>query len=856
MAKAGENAVVRCLLGLMALAGAVAGQYSLAVAFNATRAAAGWSIAVVAFLLLYALDPRGRELPAASESIPPAVEWPLLASVLALGVFFRTFHLSELPPGLNHDVAWEGMYAANILRGIPYTPYVSSAWGRETFMFYWDALSIKMFGMNLFAMTLPAVIAMILMMPFFYWWARSMFGAPLALVATLFLAVGGWPLVAGRVGWRAVLQPLFATITCLFFWRGMASGRGRDFLWSGVALALTLNTYNAARVLPILFPLYVVGRLIQHGRPREFARRYGPGLVIMLVAFAVCVAPLAWYALYNWVKFWGRAEAVYSGPKAILGNIKAAALLFNYWGNSDDFFVDTPILGVPAAVLFVFGLLWCLVRLRDERAAYLLLGMLVSMTPGIIAQPNANRCIGAMPFVFFFVGLGLLYFVRQAMRLGQTGGIVAGLVLLLASVGQTGSTYHEYLGHHRRRIWGFYPETTVLGRYMRTLVGQYAIWVGGANFPRDSLTFLSYPGEGDPFERRYVWLDDITFLQRFIPQPPPGRGLAIILSTIDYAPILFQQLTQQFPVHEIVELRYPPETGPVFARALLVPANEAPHPVSPAQVEPAGEVLWSGGRGSKPGQFNTPKGLARDAHGNFYVADTDNHRVQKFDAQGKFVAVWGERGSIPGTFHEPSAIGVDPNGDIHVVDTWNHRVQKLNPKGEVLTIYAPPKGFFGPRGIAFGKDRAYVTDGGNNFVDVFDLNGHFISKFGGAGSAPGQLTLPVGIALDRAGLIWVVDSGNNRLQAFRSDGTSVRIVPVPGWQGKDIKEGYLVRTRFGLILSDPINGHLFRLKGDQLEPIDTPLRLEGPSGLAADKTSVYVSERGRNAVSRFSLKER
>jgi len=320
---------------------------------------------------------------------------------------------------------------------------------------------------------------------------------------------------------------------------------------------------------------------------------------------------------------------------------------------------------------------------------------------------------------------------------------------------------------------------------------------------------------------------------------------------------VFTEMAQRFPEHELVDLHYPEEDGPVFARALLVQPTELAQQVVSTTLAPppSGTPLWTGGLGYKLGKFNTPKGLARGPHGEFYVADTANHRVQKFDAKGTFVKAWGQLGSAPGSFNEPTALAVDASGNVHVVDTWNDRVQKFSPDGRVLAVYASPKGFYGPRGITIAKKKVYVTDGGNNFVDVFDLDGHFLSRFGGPGTEPGQLILPVGIAVDPEGLIWVVDSGNNRLQAFRPNGTLARIVPVPGWQGKDVKEGYLVSTTAGLILSDPTQDRLLLLRGDELSRLETGEPLSGPSGLAADGTTLYVSERGRNLVTRVGLKK-
>jgi len=71
--------------------------------------------------------------------------------------------------------------------------------------------------------------------------------------------------------------------------------------------------------------------------------------------------------------------------------------------------------------------------------------------------------------------------------------------------------------------------------------------------------------------------------------------------------------------------------------------------------------------------------VAVDQEGNVFVADSDNHRVQKFTAEGKFLAQWGEFGEAPGQFNVPLGIAVDKEGNVYVSDSHNHRIQKFAP---------------------------------------------------------------------------------------------------------------------------------------------------------------------------------
>ena len=86
---------------------------------------------------------------------------------------------------------------------------------------------------------------------------------------------------------------------------------------------------------------------------------------------------------------------------------------------------------------------------------------------------------------------------------------------------------------------------------------------------------------------------------------------------------------------------------------------------------------WGGAAGTKPGEFNTESDVAVDRHGNIYVADSFNNRVQELAPGGKVLAVWGGASAAgPGEFDHPSGVAVDAQGNVYVVDGGNNRVQK------------------------------------------------------------------------------------------------------------------------------------------------------------------------------------
>jgi sugar lactone lactonase YvrE len=85
--------------------------------------------------------------------------------------------------------------------------------------------------------------------------------------------------------------------------------------------------------------------------------------------------------------------------------------------------------------------------------------------------------------------------------------------------------------------------------------------------------------------------------------------------------------------------------------------------------------------------------VARAPDGTLYVADTGNHRIQHLAANGTVLDTWGsfaslDQGEAPGgTFNEPWGIAVAPDGTVYVADTWNHRIQHFAADGRFLGMW-------------------------------------------------------------------------------------------------------------------------------------------------------------------------
>lgn len=185
-----------------------------------------------------------------------------------------------------------------------------------------------------------------------------------------------------------------------------------------------------------------------------------------------------------------------------------------------------------------------------------------------------------------------------------------------------------------------------------------------------------------------------------------------------------------------------------------------------------------------PGQLAKPLGIDVDRAGNLYVADATLKVVMVYDRDGTFQRKIGG----PKVFDRLSSVAADPAGerlyavDIGGVSSENHRVRVFDARtGEHLyDIGKRGKGageFNLPRDLAIGRDgQLYVVDSGNFRIQVFDAKGRYLQAFGNVGKQLGNFARPKEIAADRDGNIYVVDTAFGNFQVFNAEGDLLMFV--------------------------------------------------------------------------------
>ncbi len=304
---------------------------------------------------------------------------------------------------------------------------------------------------------------------------------------------------------------------------------------------------------------------------------------------------------------------------------------------------------------------------------------------------------------------------------------------------------------------------------------------------------------------------------------------------------------------------------------------------------PAGDAFASITTTISPTQFiggdevlNEPRGIDIAPDGSIYVADSKNNQIKHFSTTGILLDAWGSFGSITddsagavgSTFYEPWDVAVSSDGTVYVADTWNHRIQKFTADGQFISMWGyfatdnTPLAYWGPRGITVDADgNVYFADTGNKRIMVFDKDNNFLAQIGTGGSDFGQFNEPVGIALDENNNLYVADTWNARVQVIVPDlelNTSTPLMSwnVEGWYGESTnnKPFIAVNAEGNVFVTDPEGSlileysasgvllHAWDIRGLLDETITMPVDIE-----FADDGSMWVSDAASNMIYGYTI---
>jgi 4-amino-4-deoxy-L-arabinose transferase-like glycosyltransferase len=429
--------------------------------------------------------------------------------ILLIAAALRLIALDQVPPGLQHDEVFHGHDAVTVLLG--YHPlYFTSNAGNEPLFIYLMSATINLFGSTVFGIRIAAVICGVLTIVFSYLWIKRTFNSRTALIASALMAVNFWSLFMSRVGLRATSLPMMVALTAWLLFRNVDFGLRNSELGSehsavrnpqsaivaGIALGLTLYTYPAARVFPIVFLLFWLLTSV-------FSKKFQKQTLFVLITAAIVIAPLA-YIIATQPQADQRLQQL-GGPvqDALHGNWQPVLTysvqtlgLFTFAGDPIARYnlPGRPIFDPITGLLFYFGLLLALKRWRDPRNLFVLLWLPIGLLPSMLSDsaPSFLRASVSLPVTFLFPALTLDWILSnhrgtETRRLYKVFGVLVSLWLVVAAV----FTIRDYFF-----VW---PNRSDVREVYRSDLADAARWIEQQPIDQPIEIASTNPRDLDPF---------------------------------------------------------------------------------------------------------------------------------------------------------------------------------------------------------------------------------------------------------------------------------------------------------------------------------------------------------------------
>ncbi len=456
--------------------------------------------------------------------------WLPILIILLIAAILRLVLLPDVPPGLQHDEVFHGHDAVTVLLG--YHPlYFNSNAGNEPLFVYLMALTVGLFGANVWGIRLAAVSCGLLTILFTYLWLRRAYQPRLAVLASALLAVSFWPLFLSRVGLRAVSVPMMAALSAWLLFEALQRQQRRWFVVAGAALGLSLYTYPAARTLPIVYILFFTFYSL-------LTRKLNRPVLITLVTALIVFAPLG-YTIATQPQADERLQQL-GGPVQeflkgnigpVLGYARDTLGMFNFAGDPIARYnlPGRPVFDALTGILFLLGLGLALRRWREPRNLFALLWLPIGLLPSMLSDsaPSFLRASAALPVTFLFPALAVDWLL-SCRKDAKAQRILWGLTAVwLITVGVL--TVRDYFV-----VW---PARSDVREVYRTDLAEAAKWIEQQPDDQAIVVASTNPRDLDPFlfDFQLTGKHEVKWIDRAFAVAFPASGGKLISPA--YSPI-------------------------------------------------------------------------------------------------------------------------------------------------------------------------------------------------------------------------------------------------------------------------------------------------------------------------------
>lgn len=256
------------------------------------------------------------------------------------------------------------------------------------------------------------------------------------------------------------------------------------------------------------------------------------------------------------------------------------------------------------------------------------------------------------------------------------------------------------------------------------------------------------------------------------------------------------------------------------------------------------------GNPQKP--LKSPMAAYVSRKGLIYVASTNNHEIQVFQANGAYLFSFGKPGSNPGELVFPYGITENEKGNLLIAETGNQRIQEFTPEGKFIRVVAAPAGSIKvekPGPLFYRKGKLYIGDLVKQEVMVVDEKRRVERTVKG-------ISYPHGIAVNDNGRIYISDAGGYRIVITDKEGHERKVIDT--WQGDNrfsLLRGLALDQVGRIFTADSITStiRVFDPDGNYLFSFGTKGFDKGeflyPTGIFIDDTNrIFIADWANNRI--------
>ncbi len=334
-------------------------------------------------------------------------------ALLWLAFALRTWEIDRVPPGLHHDeVINNELVEQYVLTGHPQIFYTFG--GREGLFHFTFGFGMRFIGYNVIGYRWTGWMWGMIGLAAMYALADRLLGQRPALIALAFAATSFWSMYEGRAATRSVSLIGLAALAALAFLIAWRRSRLRGWLGAGTLMGLTLYTYIAARVVPVIFLVLLAYLALTQRRALIAAAR---GVIVYLIAAAVVMAPLIIYLGIHpaidsrFQMLTGPITAARSGNFAPVLTTTLQTLGMFVWRGDPEWHYNvagTPVFDPLTSIVFLIGVMIALRRAGQFSHAFFLIWLIFSLMPGMLSEPAPHymRTANAQTAAYALVGIG------------------------------------------------------------------------------------------------------------------------------------------------------------------------------------------------------------------------------------------------------------------------------------------------------------------------------------------------------------------------------------------------------------------------------------------------------------------